>query len=757
MVRMSSLFVFFLYLTLSMISSKAEIEFAKFHLFNDFVLSGRPSNLISHKVVFAIKQNTDNLDSMLLEVSDPSHEKYGHHLTRDQVSALTSIKISSEIVHKYLQNIKDILSIEVSTYGEYITVIAPIIVLERLFNTIFFKVTKKNNDNFLNDVRTDSAVRALQCTLPLELKDHVVTVFNTIQTPIFKRNSRNLRDEIHPDLIAEVFKGKIRNNLKSENNKIKEKSNEYNHNEIKDEIHLDLNQRKKKNRNEGVSIRIGLTYPQLLNDVYNIFSNEGSSTLGSQGVFASAGQILADGDLTLFQKTFGLPLELPMDIGGHMTTDTCVGVSDCAEANLDVQYMMGMSQDVPTTFWYTEDESSATFMNWVVQVSDLSNPPKVFSVSYGIPEHYLTFYEKFVFDTEIMKLGLQGVTILAAAGDSGVAGDDANPTMCGYNPDFPASSPYVLAVGATQGPEFGLSEISCSTKHSAFTSGGGFSNIYQTPIWQQNAVQEYFARLSEADQPFANSSSTRSSRSYPYSHPNKKGRGYPDVSLLGVNYVVAINGTFYPLDGTSTSVPVMAAMVSLVNSARLENGQPTLGYLNPALYFYANSFTDTSSEGKIGGPPSTSFPFLPSFYRDIIEGDNRCLKEPFKSCCQQGFTAGRGWDPVSGFGSIDYQLFYDTFMATTPLQKSSEQSVRTSDHNIPKNILSLLTFFIVSTMAGFILVFVIWMTKNIIFKCFYRRPLNAYSYVHIKNDYGSTREINHMDNVLIQERNNELI
>jgi hypothetical protein len=231
------------------------------------------------------------------------------------------------------------------------------------------------------------------------------------------------------------------------------------------------------------------------------------------------------------------------------------------------------------------------------------------------------------------------------------------------------------------------------------------------------------------------------------------------VSLLGVKYVVAINGTFYPLDGTSTSVPVMAAMVSLVNSARLENGQPTLGFLNPALYFFANSFTDTSSDSTRGNPPSTIFPFLQSFYRDILEGDNRCLKEPFKSCCRQGFTAGRGWDPVSGFGSIDYQLFYDNFMAIAPLltsQKSGiEQSVRTSDHNIPKNILSLLTFFILSTMAGFLLVLVIWMIKNIISKCFYRRPLNAY--VHIKNDYGSTRKINHMDNVLIQERNTELI
>ena len=67
-------------------------------------------------------------------------------------------------------------------------------------------------------------------------------------------------------------------------------------------------------------------------------------------------------------------------------------------------------------YWYTDEESSATFMNWVVQVAEYSDPPKVFSISYGIPEHYLTFYEIFVFDTEIKKLGLQGVTVLAASG-----------------------------------------------------------------------------------------------------------------------------------------------------------------------------------------------------------------------------------------------------------------------------------------------------------------------------------------------------
>ena len=53
--------------------------------------------------------------------------------------------------------------------------------------------------------------------------------------------------------------------------------------------------------------------------------------------------------------------------------------------------------------------------------------------------------------------------------------------------------------------------------------------------------------------------------------------GYPDISLLGVKYIVSINGSFYPLDGTSASCPVAASMVSLVNSARLASGRSTLG------------------------------------------------------------------------------------------------------------------------------------------------------------------------------------
>ena len=51
--------------------------------------------------------------------------------------------------------------------------------------------------------------------------------------------------------------------------------------------------------------------------------------------------------------------------------------------------------------------------------------------------------------TEATKLLLQGVTIVAASGDDGVANFQAryDASECSYNPAFPASHPLVLAVG----------------------------------------------------------------------------------------------------------------------------------------------------------------------------------------------------------------------------------------------------------------------------------------------------------------------
>ena len=60
-----------------------------------------------------------------------------------------------------------------------------------------------------------------------------------------------------------------------------------------------------------------------------------------------------------------------------------------------------------------------------------------------------------VFDAVAQKLAVMGVTIVAASGDNGINTSSPPKTpLCPANPyvaQFPASSSYVLAVGATQG------------------------------------------------------------------------------------------------------------------------------------------------------------------------------------------------------------------------------------------------------------------------------------------------------------------
>ena len=72
---------------------------------------------------------------------------------------------------------------------------------------------------------------------------------------------------------------------------------------------------------------------------------------------------------------------------------------------------------------------------------------------------------------------------------------------------------------------------------SGFTTGGGFSNIYETPVWQKAALRDYYAQIqilsdnNVSQLPYVNATSTKSSRSYPYSNFNNKGRGQSSLFL----------------------------------------------------------------------------------------------------------------------------------------------------------------------------------------------------------------------------------
>jgi len=81
-----------------------------------------------------------------------------------------------------------------------------------------------------------------------------------------------------------------------------------------------------------------------------------------------------------------------------------------------------------------------------------------------------------------MKLGMQGVSVVLASGDSGVAGpagDDNTDGCLGtgqiFSPDFPATCPYITTVGATFLPQGGNVYEDQETAVTRFGSGGGMS------------------------------------------------------------------------------------------------------------------------------------------------------------------------------------------------------------------------------------------------------------------------------------------
>ena len=133
-----------------------------------------------------------------------------------------------------------------------------------------------------------------------------------------------------------------------------------------------------------------------------------------------------------------------------------------------------------------------------------------------------------------------------------------------YTPQWPETCPYVTTVGATQGPEqfgVGTPEVACSTKNNNtfITTGGGFSTNFKTPSYQSKVVTEYLSNKSHSLGPGFNA----------------KGRGYPDVALIGHLYPIINGGEINIKDGTSASTPVMAAIIGLVNSRRLAANKVT--------------------------------------------------------------------------------------------------------------------------------------------------------------------------------------
>ena len=261
------------------------------------------------------------------------------------------------------------------------------------------------------------------------------------------------------------------------------------------------------------------------------------------------------------------------------------------------------------------------------------------------------------FDADNRAGNAKGDTFLASSGDwgtTGIAKQQKEGRIYGFpTTGWPASSPYVTAVGGTQlqygwtwaptsdtpflssgpNPDYfaytsgGNTEVVWNESWLPAATGGGPSAIYPRPSWQASV-----ASVIGAD-----------------------ARGVPDLSWnAAVNGGVLVYTSFYPnvsrvgwhiYDGTTAASPQVAGLIALANAQQAAASEPPIGDVAPLLSsspMRASDFTDIVPVSQ-GAAASGHL------------ADNTLWQYNADGSVSPGPVPGHpvlaGWDMTTGFGS----------------------------------------------------------------------------------------------------------
>jgi tripeptidyl-peptidase-1 len=540
-----------------------------------WVRHARASASETINLIFMLRHDPASLKSFeetLFAVSTPGNPQYGKHLSREEVARqLPPTDGAKEGVLALLENHK-VRDFHVSRTGDMIEANMTVAIAEAMFSTELH--------HFVNDGMALNVVRASKSySVSTSLADKLYLVGNLAQLPaLIKTQVKKLPDT------------------------------------------LDTSETGAWPQDCGACSQAKWTTPAVLTQAYELgdIPSKQNATIAMaefQGVFWD------QQDLTAFQQNCNLDYKVTVarQVGPN-TQQTCkmpiLGQQTCTESLLDVEYIKAVVGDMPLT---SVSNLQYSLLNWAKQLDNLDDLPPIHSVSYGNDEVQQTstaFMDSC--NAQFMKLGAQGVSILFASGDQGTYGR-TGPGLFGkgkFNPDFPASSPYITAVGGT---DFAIkSHIGAEKTWS--DGGGGFSDHFKIPSYQADAVASYLK-------------AARSAGNLPSSSLfTSTGRAYPDVAALaGVQnpYCVAVDSglgigsALVGVGGTSAACPVVAGVFARLNAQRADKNLPPMGFLNPFIYQNGDAFNDV----KLG----------------MNQGMGKI-----------GFTALKGWDPATGFGTPNF-------------------------------------------------------------------------------------------------------
>ncbi|KAG6361434.1 hypothetical protein INS49_009661 [Diaporthe citri] len=547
-----------------------------------------------HKIALRIglKQGFfSDLERQLYEVSDPDHQFYGHHLTAQDVHKL--VEPSDETldqVHEWLADYGvDKSKLDYSPAKDWITVTLPVADIEQMLNT---KYSIYRHDDGSEVVRTP------KWSLPLHLHDHIDTIQPTnswfrARPKAFALKVETLEDpkpattlcsngsvtdvcvwdHVTPTCLRTLY-GTIDYQTRSADTNIM-----------------------------GLVNYLGESNNR--NDTFQFLSKYRPEA--KSGAYDFKFDSIANG--TTSQIYTNRSIEDQTNIEGNLDVQAMLGIG--WPTRLIAYSVGGRAPSIPDAA--TPIYSNEPYLAWLEHL--LSQPDdelaRVISTSYDDDEQTVPLSYATRVCNDMAQLGARGVSLLFASGDEGVGfsgccSSNDGTDRSSFLPEFPSSCPFVTSVGATM--NF-TPEVVAQKESKGYASGGGFSNYFSRPLYQEAVVDAYIESLGGRDAGFYNPS----------------GRGYPDIAGQGYSYVEVWNSRQVRVSGTSASTPAISAIFALVNDALIAAGRSPLGFLNPWLYKRGHkAFTDITSGSAVG-------------CSELGDG--------------LGFPAKEGWDAVTGFGT----------------------------------------------------------------------------------------------------------
>ena len=359
-------------------------------------------------------------------------------------------------------------------------------------------------------------------------------------------------------------------------------------------------------------------------------------------------------DLAMFDQQFGLPGAAALRRrpagrpGAAATSPTANREGWAGETDLDVEYSHAMAPganillvETPTS----ENEGTTGFPQIVTAENYVLNHHfgSVISQSFSATEQ--TFPHSRIpasLRSAYLNAARDGVTVLAASGDSGAADVKFDQSTYYLHPvtSWPDSDPLVTGVGGTQ-------------LHQPATGGAPWTSTVWNDTYNVPTNQYIFGN--SGPNPLAGGGGKSVIFARPRYQDGVSGvvggqRGVPDISMSGAcNGAVDMYQSFqgqpagwYPTCGTSEATPLFAGVVALADQIA---GHP-LGLINPALY----RMSATHRWGLV----------------DVVKGNNTVSFLQNGEHTVKGFAARPGYDLASGVGTVNAYYFAYQLAAKEP-------------------------------------------------------------------------------------------